>query len=157
MWAYQETNELYHYGILGMKWGRRRAYSKGTPYQYKSIGQKKYEKKVAKLEKKVQEKGSNYGRDRKLSNTKNKLEMYKQRDKNRQDYANSTSIGRSVVKTIVFGPLGSGNYNRFRASGHGRIVSALGSNYIASTLGYPITGLISRSSENRQAKRTINN
>lgn len=41
MWQYQKTDELYHYGVLSMKWGMRRAYNKGVDYQYKSHAQKK--------------------------------------------------------------------------------------------------------------------
>jgi hypothetical protein len=161
MWQYNNTNilyndELYHYGVLGMKWGMRKAYAKGEDYQYKSHGQKKYEKKVEKLTSKISNTGSSYSKDRKLSIATKKLSQYKQRDTNRQDYAQSTSVGKSVVKTLVFGPFGAGNYNRFRASGHGRVVSALGSNYIASTIGYPLTVLVSRSSELRSAKKQTN-
>jgi len=149
-------NELYHYGVLGMKWGIRRAYNKGTTYNYRSHGQKKYQKKVNKLEAKLakRDKKPTFNQQRKLDITKNKLETFKQRDKNRQEYVNSTSMGKQVVKGLLFGPLGTGNYNRFRAAGHGRIVSALGSNYVASTLGYPLTVLISRNSEFVTAKRT---
>ena len=154
MWKYQNTDELYHYGVLGMKWGMRRAYNKGVDYQYKSHAQKKYEKKVEKLSSKIasKDKKPSFGTKTKLDKAKAKLEIYKGRDKNRQDYAKTASIGKSAVKTILFGPLGAGNYNRFRSSGHGRIVSALGSNYIASTLGYPVTALISKSVENKNGK-----
>ena len=148
------NDELMHYGVVGMKWGMRKAYTKGTPYTYKSHGQKKYEKRVNKLEKKIANKDKvSYSQNRKINITTKKYENFKNRDMNRQDYAESTSIGKSFCKTLLFGPFGSGNYNRFRASGHGRIVSALGSNYVSSTLGYPLTALISKNSENRQAKR----
>ncbi len=143
-------NELYHYGVLGMKWGVRRARSKGTSYTYKSRAQKKYDSKVNKME----ERKSNgkHINERKYKVAKSKQQMYKNRDKNRQDYAEMTTVGRSFVKTVMMGPVGNGNYNRFRAGGHGRVFSFLGSNYISSTLGAPITILASKASENKRGR-----
>lgn len=154
MWQYQNTDELYHYGVLGMKWGMRRAYNKGVDYNYKSHGQKKYEKRVQKLTAKMAKKNRkpSFRSKVKLDKAKVKLEQYKGRDKNREDFAKTANLGKSIVKTIVFGPLGAGNYNRFRSAGHGRIVSSLGANYIASTLGYPATLLISKSVENKNGR-----
>ena len=44
MWEYNQisnSDELYHYGVLGMKWGVKRARKNGASYVYKSHGQKK--------------------------------------------------------------------------------------------------------------------
>ena len=153
MWKYQNTDELYHYGVLGMKWGYRKAYNKGQDYNYRSFGQKKYQKKFDKLSSKLSKNEKiSFNQQRKLDKISNKLESYKGRDLNRVDYAKNTNIGKAAVKTIIFGPLGTGNYNRFRSSGHGRIVSALGANFVASTIGYPLTALISKGAENRNGR-----
>lgn len=199
MWEYNHTDELHHYGVIGMRWGVKRANRKGTNYTYKSHGQKKWEKKSTKSEAKdakaatnasnrYKEKSADYTRkmdearkagDMKKASkyeaksaqnmnkanaasskgpsgrtrvAKEKYETYKLRDKNRQDYVETTGVGRSIVKTALFGPFGNGNYNRFRASGHSRLYSAVGSNIVFSTLGLPVTVLFSRSSEKSAAK-----
>lgn len=66
--------ELYHYGVLGMKWGIRKARKNGIQYTYKSHGQKKWEKKLAKERQK--------GKD--TSKAERKLAAYKTRDSRRQ-------------------------------------------------------------------------
>lgn len=133
-------HELYHYGVLGMKWGVRKAQKKGQTYTYKSHGQKKYERKLNSQTKR----GASA---KQIAKTQDKLNMYKTRDANRQDYATKTSVGKLAAKELLFGPFGTGNYNRMRAAGKGRLESAFVSNWVASTVGLPLTILYTRSVE----------
>lgn len=146
---YVENGELKHYGVVGMRWGIRKAQMTEKSYRYKSRAQKKYDKKL----RKQTEKGAS---SKRIAKTTKKLNQLKERDYNREEYARTTGIGRSIVKGIVFGPLGSGNYNRMRASGSGRIASALVANYVSSTLGYPLTLAITKSAENKAARNQAN-
>lgn len=150
MWEYNQisnSDELYHYGVLGMKWGIRRARKNGASYVYKSHGQKKYEKKIDQI------KSSNKkNKKEKLAKAKTKLSIYKQRDKNRQSYASKTNLGKAVVKQILMGPIGSGSYSRYRSSGNNRVMAFLKSNVISSLLSSPVTVPLSRHREMKTAK-----
>lgn len=153
MWKYTQTpssDELYHYGVLGMKWGMRRASKKGDTYTYKSHGQKKYEKKVESLKTSNRKNGQE-----KLARAKTKLSVYQQRDKNRQSYASKTNLGKSVVKQMLMGPIGSGSYSRYRAAGNSRVKAFLKSNIISSTLSSPVTVPLSRRRELKTAKKQL--
>lgn len=48
-----EGGELCHYGVLGMKWGKRKAQRKGTTYEYHSYTTNKYNRKATKANEKV--------------------------------------------------------------------------------------------------------
>lgn len=134
------NDELKHYGVLGMRWGMRKARKQGSDYTYKSHGQKKWEKKVSKM----QTKGSD---KYKIKQAQRKLDTFKKRDRNRQTYAESTTAGRSIAKGLLMGPFGAGNYNRLRAAGHTRAASFMKSNIISSTLALPYQVVVSRDDE----------
>lgn len=138
-------NELYHYGVLGMKWGIRRARRKGVEYNYRSHGQKKYAKKLAKAEKK----GNQYAAD----DYREKLNAYKTRDKARVEYAKRTSVGADIARNIVLGAWGNGSYNRARAAGASvgkAALAGLGTNIAIAMppIGLPIAVAISKGHEN---------
>lgn len=132
--------ELYHYGVLGMKWGIRKARKKGVEYTYKSHGQKKWEKKLAKAQSK--------GKD--TSKAESKLATYKERDKARQSYAEHTKTGHAVARALLLGAWGNGSYSRARAAG-----SSIGSSVVQGVI-FPMFGWIgvgiSKASENSSAR-----
>lgn len=130
VWKFNDTDELYHYGVLGMKWRYHRAAKKGIDYTYKSHGQKKYEKKLNKLYSKSQTNRT----QRRIEKATKKLQLYQERDKNRAEYARKTNVGKSLVKQVLLGPIGSGSYSRNRAAGYGRVISTLGSGVITSRI-----------------------
>lgn len=140
-----KDGELYHYGVLGMKWGIRRARKRGESYTYKSIGQKKYEKRLAKQTKK----GASEG---KIASTSNQLDVLKERDRKRQQYADSTSVGKAIAQNLLLTAWGAGSYQRFRSAGMGRVGSALISGFTP----VPVSILLSRGMEKTTARNTVN-
>ena len=100
-------DELYHYGVLGMKWGIRKARKNGTTYTYKSHGQKKMEKKLANAERK--------GKD--TEKIKKSLNNYKRRDKIRQSYVEARSTGRLLATKMIFNLDSAAAYRKARDSG----------------------------------------
>lgn len=107
------SDELYHYGVIGMKWGIRRYQnsdgtltSKGkkhlaktgeTGYVYKSHATKKYAKKLSTAEKS--------GNTIKAEIYKHRLERSKEVDKAEQAYAKSVSKGGNLVTRFLTGGL----------------------------------------------------
>lgn len=122
---------LEHYGVIGMKWGMRKAENRGETYRYRSIGQKLKQRKVNRLTAELKalnglknkagikvDTSKKRGRlQRKLDNQTNRLNDLKRRDQNRENYARSTSTGAAIARGLLLGPIGAGSWNRARASG----------------------------------------
>ena len=158
-----KDGELYHYGGLGMKWGIHRARNKGQSYTYKSHGQKKWERKINKYQNAAKKKIDKFEtpddkkkfkaeNSAKITRARNKLETFQKRDRNRQRYTESTTIGRTIAKGILLGPFGAGQYNRLRASGDTRIAAFKKSNIFNSTLNLPMSVITTRNEEFRSAR-----
>lgn len=125
MWTYTNPDELYHFGVLGMRWHMRKAAVNGQAYDYKSHGQKKYQKKVNNFAYKNEGKTLNLKQEKKFDKLKNKLEAYKLRDKSRVDYVKTQNIGMTTLRNLLVGQFNSGAYNKFRNAGYSRLRATL--------------------------------
>lgn len=119
------SDELYHYGVLGMKWGMHRARRKGQDYVYNSMRTNRDIRKLAKIKNKL-EKATAKGNSGKIEKYKNLTDSYKKDlegskalDRARVDYARRTSVGKAIVQNLLV-PGNTRNYQSARAVGIGR-------------------------------------
>ena len=120
-------NELYHYGVLGMKWGVHRARKKGNTYTYKSYTTKKYEKKANKAKDSV-----------KSAKFKQRAKRSAELDRKEQNVALRMSTAKVLATRAFTLGIGSKPYLRYRALGDSKVKALLKTSVLWSTPFYMI-------------------
>lgn len=134
------NDELTHYGVLGMKWGQRRAVKTGSSYRYTSMNTKRHQRAANKLSSKAQKAKAGSKKQTKLqakSDKRAKKAMASQKyDDLQSSYAKNTAkVGRTVLANVVRWPGATNSYQRMRATGSSRVKAVLASSVFGDLAG----------------------
>ena len=126
------NNELYHYGVLGMKWGVRRARKNVSKAKNARKSAKEWEEMARYSEQKGNKKKAAKYRSNAADDIADaqrydaKAKKIQQKHERRSggkkviDYTQKQSTGKTVVKSMLLGTYGTLRYNEARAKGGSR-------------------------------------
>lgn len=121
--------ELYHYGVLGMKWGRRRARNMSDKAKSANTSAKDWERKAKEAKQQGNnEKAAKYTQRAKDSRSNASKYAAKSKQivdkhirlaggKKAYDYTTQQSTGKLVVKSLLMGTYGALKYNQAKSKG----------------------------------------
>lgn len=122
---YMDQEYLQHYGVLGMKWGIRRARkASAKAYKYKTLGKTKKANKYSSKAKKIE----NYHKRMAGTSTYNKIK--------------NQSLGKTIVKSALLSTYGALKYDQARAKGDSEVKAAVKS-IIYGTANRATSGIVS--------------
>lgn len=101
MWTYNYTNELYHYGVKGMKWGVRRELKKQAKqrmYKEQDSIENEMDKRIMKINRKYGQLGNNGEGKNARMNRATKKAYNKELDDNWNKYVNDMDKTRATYK-----------------------------------------------------------
>lgn len=139
-----QIDELQHYGVLGMKWGHRKARKAGTTFDPTSRRTKRLQKKA--------DRANRRGATKEAIYLKGKAQESARQDKRMAKYASKASVGKSLLASAVFGPIMKGGYSRLRANGVSKGRAAVATYLTGGLAGYAADA-INRSTAGDRAVR----
>lgn len=130
--------ELKHYGVLGMKWGIRRARKKGTTYKYESRTTKRLKKRADKYDRLAKENKDDAEWREIANHAKTKAKRSAEFDKKMETSVRKSGAGKTTAKILINGIFGAKTYEACKAAGYGKAGSeaaVLASAWLAGPVG----------------------